>query len=672
MNLRKSIKLYIDRSISSARLLQVSWLLGLLFLLFGVFYAVNELLLDEQAKIRKPSRIVELLVDPGVFASMPADDGGGAGEDHRPRVFEFIITIFGAVIFTGLTISIISNMLEARVSAFKAGRVRYRFSGHILILGANQMLANMIRALADDDATRRKDIVVLTSSSVEELSARLYSELDSRCRRNVTLLLGSRDSEEELLSVGLPRAERVYIVGEDDEEWHDALNVECLEKIGRLCRKLPASPECFMVINNLSTYHVFKYIPGAERKSTPEETGRTAVSRPPLPSPAPLRLTVINSLENWAQQVLVSRRYGDLVYPALDHGVRIGPSSDCRVHFVVVGMTQMAQAMATTAAHISHYPNFREGDGRTRTRITFIAPDIRQEMDFFKGHYRPLFDLSLSRYVGWNAEGEMVCREEAPRADYGDFLDVEWEFVDGGIETEEVRALIGSWCACADCELLTMAVCGNNSAANIAAALYLPDTVFEHGIPVFVYQNSTGKIVEQAHKTSRYSNIYPFGMAHDCYDPSLRLRLLHAKRINYLYHHKDNFEGMPGERELDTLWYRLRFADRLSNIYAVNSIPTKLRTMGRDGDCAVQEPLSDREVELLSRVEHSRWCVEKLIVGFRAIPAARRDMLSEREALALKKEKFMHACICPYDRLTEATKDYDRLFTRHIFDIIGR
>ena len=705
MSFFQRLKLVLDRSLSSARLFQVIWLLGLLLLSYGLFSVINEF---KEDKIKPSSRIIELLMDPGVFASLPLLQDNNVqvdpqaiqlsqnenstptpqSQDARPRVFEFIITLFGAVIFTGLMISIISNMLEGRVSAFKAGLIRYKFSDHILILGADEMIINMIRAFSADPIIGKKDIVVLTNKSVEQLYSKLYSELNKSEMRNLTLLLGSRDSSEELKQVCAVDAYRIYIIGESDEVQHDAVNISCCEKLEKLCLHKKDPLRCFMVINNLSSYHVFQFQSKDDETNWQRELNSIAAKEQMQLdqasdahhdvdlSKSPLRLTIINSLENWAQQVLVTRRYENIIYPAIDRD-GITEDSPQRVHFVVVGMTQMALSMGTTVAHIAHYPNFREGCATTKTKITFIAPDIEQEMNFFKGHYSSLFDLSASSFVRFNQGQKELVYGDNSFAEFGDFLDVEWEFVDGGIETPEVRNLLNEWCDPTQNpnEILTIAVCNKNSTENIATALYLPDAIFKSQIPIFVYQPELGKVLELAHKTARYKNIYPFGMQHNCYDPSLKLRILRAQRINYIYSQQNNYTYMTHKsEELDELWYQLSFADKLSNLYSANSIPTKLRCLGLEKqynpNSITAEKLSSNQIEKLARIEHNRWNIEKLLVGFRVMPNQVRQALSPKQLKIQKRKYFTHCDIRPYDDLADSSKKNDRIIVSLIFDIM--
>jgi hypothetical protein len=147
--------------------------------------------------------------------------------------------------------------------------------------------------------------------------------------------------------------------------------------------------DCFLVLDRASAVRSFLY---------KENGGSTEC----------LNLTVINAVENLAQRVFVSRGFDEGgSYPSLD-GDGIGKDSDKHVHLVAVGMTQVSYAMATTAAHICHFPNFSRG---IRTKITFVMPDIRREMDFFRGRYSHLREISYSRYVSVDEYGNERVEE---------------------------------------------------------------------------------------------------------------------------------------------------------------------------------------------------------------------------------------------------------------------
>lgn len=215
-------------------------------------------------------------------------------------------------------------------------------------------------------------------------------ELESRF--DVTWLNGSRTIEQTLRNVQTEEAYSIYILGEDNEIDHDSINLECWNLVKHVCRDVRRAVQCYLVVDRVSTYHVLQF--GKRETDTW------------------LYLNIINSLENWAQRVLVSREYetdarcgasGKVKYPAIDRD-GISADSDKTVRFVIYGMTQMSYAMASTVAHIAHFPNFR--NGKNRTRICFVAPDIREEMDFFLGHYDNIFRLSHASHISWDDSGK--------------------------------------------------------------------------------------------------------------------------------------------------------------------------------------------------------------------------------------------------------------------------
>ena len=380
----------------------------------------------------------------------------------------------------------------------------------------------------------------------------------------------------------------------------------------------------------------------------------------------------------------------DIQYPCLDRG-GINEDSDISVHLVVVGMTQIAYAMATTAAHICHFPNFMTKN--KRTKITFIQKDIKREVDFWMGHFNALMDLSYAEYVSWDDSGKKIVDEMKPKpkyisANYSDpkgFLDIEWEFIDAGVEDMNVRDYIRE-CVAKDgvSEYLSFAFCGHNAEDNVAASLYLPEEVYEKSeIPVFVYQPLTRWVLSTARQATRYSNLYPFGMRTDCFDPQQE-RLRWAMKIKYLYDHWEDYKSMGTEEELASGWYKKgeQYIKQQSNIYAANSVPVKFRSIGMD--LKQRTNLTSHEVEILAEIEHNRWNVERLLNGDSAVPYDVRmelicGQLSSDESVSAgsrqRKEKlrdgvFKHADIAPYDELLSSSKQFDINIVANLSDVI--
>ena len=156
-----------------------------------------------------------------------------------------------------------------------------------------------------------------------------------------------------------------------------------------------------------------------------------------------------------------------------------------------------------------------------------------REMNSFKQAYENLFDVSYSTFI--DTENGLVRRDE-PAEVYAhlgtDFIDIEWQFVQGTIESPEVRDLITGWCEDADA-LMTVAVCLNLTHQSISSAVYLPRCVYEKGVSVLVQQRITSTIIEKLSgnplkgkggTNQRFKNLRPFGMLDDCF------RLVHGRR----------------------------------------------------------------------------------------------------------------------------------------------
>lgn len=659
----------LDRAIYEGRFKQFLWLGGVVVLAFLVLWGLACIcgldnvptgLSSGAGTSSRVVRVIELLLDPGAFVGSQA---------YGAVAFQLFVVLIGATLFTSFLIGAIGNLLSRRIESLTNGQYTYNFEDHILIFGSSSMLMNLLRQIGDTG----RDIVIQTDRDVEQVRERITSYVNAKAMRNVYVIFGKRTSPLSLDNLHVAAAHSIYVIGEDDEPQHDGLNLKCWHFITEKCKEASGIKDCYLVLDRLTSHNVFSY-----RKESCSTDN--------------LRLNIVSAVENMAQGVLVSGEVKSLKYPALDRD-GITQDSDISVHLIVVGMTQVAYAMATTAAHICHFPNFKT-KGK-KTKITFIQKDIRQELDFWMGHFDSLMDLSYSELVSWDKEGRKNVVEMYPKPEYINpllsgykgFLDVEWEFIDAGVEDPNVREYIRE-CVRKDgvSEYLSFAFCGHEAEDNVAASLYLPKEVYANSeIPVYVYQPLTRWVLATAKETDRYSNLYPFGMRTDCFDPQQE-RLLWAKRISYLYEHCYDYAGMGSLSELNEIWYMKsdQYIKQQSNVYAANSIPVKFRSIGLN--VAEREVITEDEVRILAETEHNRWNVERLLAGYSSLPFEKRmqllaDQLSTSEAVAdeakkekkrLKNEEFKHADIAPYDELLDSSKDYDINIVKNLLDVIKK
>jgi hypothetical protein len=619
---------------------------------------------SDAGSVSRAVRVIELLLDPGAFAG--SQEYGAIG-------FQLFVVLVGAALFTSFLIGAIGNLLSRRIESLTKGQYTYDFEGHILILGASSVLKNILDQIGN---TEGRDIVIQTDRDAEQVRETIMSYTNEENMKNIYVIFGNRTHLTSLDALHVAEAHSIYVIGEDDEPQHDGLNLKCWHLIADKCKDAAGVKECYLLLDRLTSHNVFSY--RQESCSTDN-----------------LRLNIVSAVENMAQGVLVSGEVKSpnnppLKYPALDRG-GIDKDSDISVHLIVVGMTQVAYAMATTAAHICHFPNFRT-KGK-KTKITFIQNDIKQELDFWMGHFDSLMDLSYSELVSWDKEGRKNVVEMYPKpeyinpllSDYKGFLDVEWEFIDAGVEDQNVREYIRE-CVKKDgvSEYLSFAFCGHESEDNVAASFYLPKEVYaKSDIPVYVYQSLTRWVLATAKETDRYNNLYPFGMRTDCFDPQQE-RLLWAKRIKFIYDNEGKYDAMASLDKLNEGWYKKegQYIMQQSNVYAANSVPVKFRSIGLDP--AVRTSMTSDEVNDLAEIEHNRWNVERLLAGYSPVPFEDRmtiiaGLLSSDKAAVklakdeknrLKKKLFKHADIAPYDELLNLSKEYDINIVKNLLDVI--
>ena len=94
-----------------------------------------------------------------------------------------------------------------------------------------------------------------------------------------------------------------------------------------------------------------------------------------------------------------------------------------------------------------------------------------------------------------------------------------------------------------------------------------------------------------------------------------------------------------------------------------------MRGLTLDDKSKDTQPLTDIEVEELAMVEHNRWNVEKLLMGFRKArdyeDAFKATDEEDATKLVNNKKLFIHHDIRPFDELDEI-KELDREFSRFI------
>ena len=694
-------KLWFDRLLSKSLIRQLVVLLCTLFLLFLLSWLFlywsgcnwKDFARDSNA----PDFLlpIYLLIDSNAFNNLYIN-----GVDGWPLFVSSITFIIGAFIFNGIIIGIITNSIERRVENHQKGRIHYLKSGHHIIMGYDEIVPSIIVHIFE----KYKDafILILTSADTTAIREKLLKSFSEKQMERIILNYGHRVSIDGYKEIHLEFAKEIYIVGNQNKSAHDAINVECVDSI---CRYLNAQEitqrpnRITCVFKDLDTYAAFKT---SEIFKKVRNVG--------------IEFIPYNVYTGWAKQVFVKREYKDFdnpgdiyIYPSVC-GNGITPDDDKYVHLVFVGTTNFAVAFAMGAAHVLHFPNA----DKAKTRITFIDINADKEKDEFITRNRHFFEVQS--YIYKNLSKEKGNEQQGRRNEYvkfeGDFLDVEFEFIKGDVFSKSIQDEICNWVKEHNekKQYLSIFLALADQRQNFVMGMNMPDEVYDNKISIFIRQDRSDNFVTNLRNTdtkndeekvmycavnedgklkkekrdARYANIYPFGMNETAYcadDHSLK----RAKLINFLYStmpSSNKFQGilaldaMSDERiwtEANEHWQGLTVALKWSNLYSAYAMRVKqemLRTMRGleiDDTSHDYDPLSDEEVEVLAKLEHNRWNVEKLLMGFRkAKPNEDKYVHTEyAEQLATNKKRFIHHDIRPFDKLGDIA-ELDREFSRYI------
>lgn len=627
-----------------------------------------------------------------------ADPGNQMSGKEGSRVVGFIFSTLGSIFLSGLLISTITNSFERMSDSWRSGFSYYKLKNHIVIIGSDQMVYGLVNQLCE---STNSTIVVMTSTDVEKMRNALWASLkNKRDKYRIVVNYGQRDSEIFLNKINVAHASEVYILGDTSEfdnieNYHDSLNVHCLTLISKQCQAIGRTNrlKCHVLFDYKTTYHIFQY------SDLNSEITKYIDFHP------------FNFYDFWARKVLVAgySKEGNILYKPLDYIPITSKDSDKFVHFIVIGMSQMGQAMALQAAHIAHFPNYK----RKKTKITFIDANGKVEMNEFKQKCGELFKVSHSTFIDADAwlDAELsgagredakfeerfiteyhiadeykhlVSEEESDRN--RDFIDVEWEFIKGHDHNPVVQRRLSEYINDENA-IITVAVCLNITHMSLRSAMGLPKKYYENKVPILVQQRKTATMVstlngmgfEDSYRQNLlYQNIQPFGMVTECYDLHMVSSVEICKKISYTYDHFSTYDNLAVKIDMakaNQIWNDTATSKRWSNIFAAASIPTKLRCIGVNWDintpCHLND-LTEEQVSLLAEIEHNRWNIEELLLGYRPVYKSEDEEIdADKSKKKAYRNRFVHYDIRPFDGLKTDSSgrradEYDEVIVRSL------
>jgi hypothetical protein len=652
---RKNIIRRFDRTISHSEISQIK-VLGTIILFIFIFVVTLSLYfpsVHEETVWKRVWHAVGHFFSQGVY---------NRKEDGIHNFCIFFINLAGMILLGGILISVISNVLQRRIDKIKNGQVHYDFNKHIVIFGYGKMTLGLIKQLT---AKYNNEIVIQTTRKIPDIYHELLCNISHEPEKKVILISGNRNSVEDIEVLRLEKAEEIYILGENDEYEHDAINIECVKKINKILKSKNVTTEknCHVLFENQATYAILQQYDFDELRTG---TAKTENGNEVDEKGAYLNFMPFNFCEIWAHKIFIDGQYkgldetaGTVKYLPLDREPILF-DSDKTIHLLIAGMSKMGIAFAIMASHICHYPNFIRNK-KLKTRITFIDEKADKEMYYLQGKYRHLFNnMNYSFTDILNPANDFACKQ--PQAT--EFIDVEWHFIKGRIENPQIQSYIER-CADEENSLLTIAICLNLPSSAIATSLYLPDNIYLKQIPVLVKQNSSYSILSMLKDRGKYAHVKPFGMLDNCLDFSQTVDLI-PKKINYVYNFYFNtatYRQIPTTVPVDECnrqWKSLPVSKQWSNRYHADMMNTKIRSFELD-----KHPENlEKDIDLIAEVEHNRWNMEELLLGYRPTnDVENKDIANGKINPNELKTSFIHHDISPFESLLENKKNIDRMIS---------
>jgi hypothetical protein len=297
------------------------------------------------------------------------------------------------------------------------------------------------------------------------------------------------------------------------------------------------------------------------------------------------------------------------------------------VHLVVLGLGQMGEALLLQAARLSHFANLR------KPRLTVV-------------------DLAAP------------ARESALRSRYPQLEQLaELEFLAAEMNGDDVRRRLVDW-ARDEQSLLTLAVCLDHEVRALSYAFHLPPEIAERGVQVLVRMSDEPGLAQIVEHGGAAEHLKPFGMIQHAHLLDSRLDAV-AQALHAAYLAQASADGQkPDENPALRSWEELPEGFKVSSRHQADHIPVKLRTVGCEAVPKAEEPagaafqFTAEEIELLARMEHARWCAERLLAGWTPGP--------------LDKRRRRTPYLVPYDQLEEPIKEYDRRPVRELPSLLWR
>lgn len=257
---------------------------------------------------------------------------------------------------------------------------------------------------------------------------------------------------------------------------------------------------------------------------------------------------------------------------------------DC-FHFIFDGKSDLMLAVVRQFALLCHLPNFNEKTGAGKTVLTIVCPesDSLEEIKNLKSR------LSTAMFLGnllKNCENEIIFKDIIEQANPSSFIDIKVQLVSGRNQVQEG----GTTFVITEAMLSEIEISEEDMQVDISYAKKVN----------MIYK--IGEAIDN-HPPYDFANIDAYQFAIDVFRNKFT---------------KDDIEKewKKISKDVDSPGKKNAFEIMCSNVFCADCLKLRYQWICQQDNDAINKSIDD-----LARSEHSRWNVEKLILGYRPLTA---------------------------------------------------
>lgn len=465
----------IDRIMSTGHLAQFYWLLTCGFVVYvflsslmGTLYAFGIPHDEKELNWNPLSLTYLLLTDPSTMANILRSN------THVADIIVIVsitISVLGALLFTGLLVSVFSNFMQRRVEDYQKGRITYNFTGHIIFIGYDEILPSLIKQCVENEVDKK--ILIQTKVPSEQVREEIRTLIeDDSLFNNIYFYNGRRDSRKDLSRLDLNDAERIFIIGNRQEDFHDELNLNCLkyilESLGKKKHNENRKPIHILIEDH------------TEFSKMLLSWDTTTIAD----------VTPFNIYNLWAKNALKE--------------TSIQNKNNGGINYVIFGINQIGCTFGLESINVSL-------GCKKKTVISFVGEDAKNEMYLFKVRYPALFETIRHSYINFT-DKPLVFDNSSKIYNHrcaSSQQNIEIEFIESTPFNPQLRTYLlerGS--------MYNIFACTGTNSTDLNIALFLPYDLLPES-RIFVWQKHGKEFVD---RMKSYSNLHPIGMKEPSYD----------------------------------------------------------------------------------------------------------------------------------------------------------